>query len=213
MEKIILCFGDSNTYGANPETNGRHPYHQRYPGILQGMLGSGYRVLEEGLPGRTTCFEDPVEEGLCGLSYLRPCLHSHAPLDSLVVMLGTNDAKERFSATPRVIAKAMARLLEKALSLPVWQTTPAVLLVAPAPVLPCYVQGRSGPSLGSGCAEKTLVLAAEYRLLAQQLSVDFLDAGLVAKPSETDGLHLPVEAHYRLALALYEYYTAKCPTP
>ena len=95
-ERRILVFGDSNTYGYDPERDGRYGETERYPCRIQALLGPGWTVIEEGLPGRTAVFDDPVTEGLCGLSYLTPCMMSHAPLDTLVVMLGTNDTKERF---------------------------------------------------------------------------------------------------------------------
>ena len=56
----ILCFGDSNTYGHNP-SGGRWPLHERWPGILQELLGEEYHIIEEGLCGRTTVFEDCLE--------------------------------------------------------------------------------------------------------------------------------------------------------
>ena len=38
-------------------------------------------LWEEGLSGRTTVFEDPLFEGLSGLSYIFPCLMTHEPVD------------------------------------------------------------------------------------------------------------------------------------
>ena len=85
-ERRILVFGDSNTYGYDPERDGRYGETERYPCRIQALLGPGWTVIEEGLPGRTAVFDDPVTEGLCGLSYLTPCMMSHAPLDTLVVI-------------------------------------------------------------------------------------------------------------------------------
>ena len=86
--------GDSNTWGYDAETNGRFPDDVRWTGRLSERLGDSYTVIEEGLSGRTTVFEDPLNEGMSALPYLYPCLMSHAPLDYMVVMLGTNDCKE-----------------------------------------------------------------------------------------------------------------------
>ena len=59
--KNILCYGDSNTWGWIPgKPDCRHPYKKRWTGILQKKLGEDYRVIEAGLNGRTTVFEDPV---------------------------------------------------------------------------------------------------------------------------------------------------------
>lgn len=61
--KVILCFGDSNTYGRDPVTKGRLDRKTRWPGVLQNTLGEKYYVIEEGLNGRTTVWDDPVRGG------------------------------------------------------------------------------------------------------------------------------------------------------
>lgn len=94
--KRIICYGDSNTYGLNPETNLRYPREKRWTGILQNILGNEYLVVEEGLNGRTTVLSEPGLEYRNGYPYLEPCLQSHIPVDYLVFMLGTNDTKTLF---------------------------------------------------------------------------------------------------------------------
>ena len=128
-ERRILVFGDSNTYGYDPERDGRYGETERYPCRIQALLGPGWTVIEEGLPGRTAVFDDPVTEGLCGLSYLTPCMMSHAPLDTLVVMLGTNDTKERFGCNAYLIAQGIGRLLKKAADTDAWRDKPDILAV------------------------------------------------------------------------------------
>ena len=97
MKKHILCFGDSNTHGycADPDDclggGIRFTEEQRWTRLLQKALGEDYLVIEEGLSGRTTCFDDPIHEGLNALDYIYPCLKSHEAIDLLIIMLGTND--------------------------------------------------------------------------------------------------------------------------
>ena len=98
--KTILCYGDSNTYGLKPDSSQRYPRDVRWTGILQKKLGEDYYVIEEGLSGRTTLWDDPIEEHKNGKTYLLPCLESHSPINLVVLMLGTNDLKTRFSLTP-----------------------------------------------------------------------------------------------------------------
>lgn len=59
--KTILCYGDSNTWGYDPVTGGRLERDRRWPGVLRTQLGEGYLVIEEGLNGRTTVWDDPIE--------------------------------------------------------------------------------------------------------------------------------------------------------
>ncbi len=58
--KEVLCYGDSNTYGRDPLTTKRFKRNVRWPGVLQNTLGSNYHIIEEGLNGRTTVWDDPV---------------------------------------------------------------------------------------------------------------------------------------------------------
>ena len=81
--KQILCFGDSNTYGLIPKTTKRYDWGERWTSILQERVGKyGYRIVEEGLCGRTTVFEDRTRAGRRGDKILPVLLESHGPLDS-----------------------------------------------------------------------------------------------------------------------------------
>src|SRR3990172_7397939 len=111
--KAILCYGDSNTWGYDPTTQDRFPRQVRWTGVLAQELGPEYYVIEEGLSGRTTVWDDPVE-GLHknGRTYLLPCLESHQPIDLILLMLGTNDLKMRFSVPAADIAASVGVLVD-----------------------------------------------------------------------------------------------------
>ena len=87
MKKHIVCYGDSNTHGYRAADDGRFDESERWTHVLGRLLGDDYLILEEGLSGRTTCFEDPIHEGLSGLACIYPCLMSHEPVDLLIIML------------------------------------------------------------------------------------------------------------------------------
>ncbi len=110
----ILVFGDSNTWGYNPHTKARYPEEHRWPCVLQRELGEEYHIIAEGLNGRTTVWDDPLEGGAIknGSRYLPACLQSHMPLDLVIIMLGTNDLKHRFSLTAFDIANGAGVLVE-----------------------------------------------------------------------------------------------------
>lgn len=111
--KQILCFGDSNTWGLDGETGKRFPWEERWTGILQEKLADrDIRIVEEGLCGRTTIFEDPLRLGRRGTELLPTLLETHTP-DAVVLMLGTNDCKTIFGASEEIIGKGIARLLEQ----------------------------------------------------------------------------------------------------
>lgn len=204
-KKTIVCFGDSNTHGYDSSTGGRFPEDVRWPGVLAGLLGEGYSVKEEGLSGRTASFTDPLFEGLNGFSLIYPCLMTHEPVDLLIVMLGTNDTKERFAATPDNIAKGMSRLVTRALvSKEAWRDEPRVLMIAPPPIEEGYEDSEVGGEMGSGCIEKSRLLAPLYQKAAKLCGCHFLDAGSIPgmKMYPYDHMHLSPESHRLLAETL-----------
>ena len=189
----ILCFGDSNTWGFDPITKGRYPRHVRWTGVLARELGPDHRVIEEGLNGRTTVFDDPVETHRRGRDYLIPCLRSHAPLDLVILMLGTNDIKMRFSAPAYDIAKGMASLLDI-----IKRAGPQVLLMSPPPLARLMEFAEQF----EGGTEKSKLLAGYYRAVAAEYACHFLAAGEYIVSSDVDGLHLDASEHVKLGMAV-----------
>ncbi len=206
MKKHVVCFGDSNTHGYCAATNGRFDEGQRWTCLLSQKLGDGYLVIEEGLSGRTTCFDDPIHEGLRGLDSIYACLMSHEPVDLLIIMLGTNDTKERFGSSAACIALGLKRLADKAAAAKdAWRDgEPNILIVVPQNIAPEYAGTDIAHTMGRGCAEKSQQLAEEYRKIADLLGCHYLDANRVvsAGPNEIDYMHLTLEGHAQLAEAL-----------
>ncbi len=205
MDKRILCFGDSNTWGAIPLSEARYPSDVRWTGVLQTLLGSGWAVIEEGYSGRTSVWDDPIEGKMSGLHYLVPCLDSQAPLDLVVLMLGTNDTKERFGCCAETIATGMNRLIAAVRAMnSAAQPVPHVLLISPILMSAEYVHTPLLGYFGSGCVEKTQGFALAYEAVAAQNGCFFLDAAKAAGPSPRDGCHMEPEAHAALGMAIYE---------
>ena len=202
--RTVLCFGDSNTYGQIP---GRGPLERfaadaRWSGVLRSLLGPAWYVVEEGLSGRTTVRDDPVEgEQKNGRRYLKPCLQSHAPLDLVIIMLGTNDLKVRFNQPPSEVAMGIGCLVYdiKELAPGPGGTVPEIMIVAPPPM---HADLREWNSIFAGAPEKSHRLALEFEILADSLEVHFFDAGTVATCDPIDGFHLGAEAHRALGTAL-----------
>lgn len=209
MKKHIVCLGDSNTHGycADPadcaDGGDRFNEDERWTCLLQKALGTDYLVLEEGLSGRTTVFDDPLHEGLSALNHIYPILMSHEPVDLLIIMLGTNDVKERFACSAECISLGLERLIRKAQSTLCWGTHKSNILVVAPPHIDVRMEtGPVGETMGSGCAAKSRALAGSYRSTAQLLGCAFFDAQGVAEFNSVDWMHLTRKGHAHLAQAL-----------
>ena len=209
--KSLLCFGDSNTYGTMPLTRRddarRHGPGERWPGVMRLALGADWHVVEEGMPGRTLGRDDPVEgENRNAFRLLPALLQSHRPLDRVICMLGTNDLKACFGATPLQIAAGLHTVIDMtvACGLPS-MPAPALLLVAPPPISEV---GCLAGMFAAG-ADKAVQLAALYRQVALQRGVDFFDAGSAAAVSAHEGIHMDAAAHVALGRALAAWLQAR----
>ena len=198
--KTVLCYGDSNTWGYDPATRQRNPPEVRWTGIMADRLGAGYRVIEEGLNGRTTRWDDPIELDRNGLTYLRPCVESHLLLDLVIVMLGTNDLKFRFDLTPSDIAQSAAALAELAhrYAHDANGEHAKVLLVAP----PAVTTLTEFDQMFAGAQEKSRQFSHYYRLAAGWHHLPFFDAGSVIVSSDKDGVHFDPDEHRKLGEAM-----------
>ena len=203
--KTLLCFGDSNTHGTMPMADmadrRRYAWEARWPGVAAGRLGPDWRVIEEGHPGRTTVFDDPtVGEFRNGVRVLPSMIESHRPLDVVAIMLGSNDCKTLFSATPLDVAFGLGRLVQviRSLNNGSHLVPPKILLIAPVPILEI---GWLSESL-AGAAAKSQALSEKIADLAAREGTGFLDAATVAEVDPGDGLHLTEASHRALGIAV-----------
>lgn len=200
--KQILCYGDSNTWGLIPGTKERFPWGIRWTSRLQEKVKSeGIRILEEGLCGRTTVFEDSYRENRNGWRALPAILETHRPIDGAVLMLGTNDCKSYYKANAYQIAKGLERCIDVLL-----EEVPAdrILIVSPLHLGELVWKAEFDPEFDKESVEISKRLYAEYQKIAEKKNIRLMAASDFAKPSEIDQEHLNEEGHAALANAIYQ---------
>ncbi|MDD3277280.1 MAG: GDSL-type esterase/lipase family protein [Lachnospiraceae bacterium] len=195
----ILCFGDSNTYGYRPDGLGRFDEKMRWPMLLGKLLGAEYQIVEEGLCGRTTVFDNPVNPGRRGSDQIGMLMESHNPVDLLLVMLGTNDYKVRYQTSVSQIVQGMDQVIKKALEKA--SGTPKILMISPVHLM-AGVEDID-PEYDVASVEKSCKMAEKLENYAREQGYFFLDAATVAAPGR-DGEHMEAEGHQALAAALYK---------
>ncbi|WDR03330.1 SGNH/GDSL hydrolase family protein [Devosia algicola] len=193
--KSILCFGDSLTFGANPQPDGqRHAHEDRWPGALESALVGQARVIAEGLGGRTTICDDwGANADRNGARLLPTLLASHAPLDLVIIMLGTNDIKPYVSGSAGQASFGVRRLVQivRGHFAGVGETIPKILIMSP----PLVCNSDNAEMMGhfggfEHAREQSAQFAAHYRRRAEEEGVAFFDAAKVAVADPADGVHL-----------------------
>lgn len=203
--KYILCYGDSNTWGRIPITRGRYDFDVRWPGVMARELGEGVHVYENAVNGRTTVFEDPIEEGRNGRAGFETTMMANLPLDLLILMLGVNDTKNRFAKAPWDIAWGMDLLVQLAQKsgAGIHGQPPKILLVSPARMTDEWGQTMHPTIFSEESIAKCNALAPLYEQVAKLRGCWFLDAAQHAT-AVSDGIHLSPEGHRALGVAMAE---------
>lgn len=207
--KTILCYGDSNTWGYNPNGTGRYPKPIRWTSVLQNELGDDYDIIPEGLNGRTTVWDDPVRgEYRNGKTYLLPCLHSHKPIDLVILFLGSNDLKCRFSVSSNEIAQSvemLVNIIKKSETGPNMDS-PEILVIIPPPILIPAEAKKSEHLIPEfeKAVEKSKNFPREFTtVLSGQCHL--IDSSKLIKTSKIDGMHLDPECHTILGRKIAKY--------
>lgn len=226
--KQILCFGDSNTWGYDGESRKRLPWGKRWTSLLQEKFdvetakqgiqagnntagqreagnaehksGESVRIIEEGLCGRTTIFEDPLRDGRRGTALLPTLLETHDGVDVIVLMLGTNDCKTVFGASAEVIGKGIARLLDQ---IAAYAPEAKVLLISPIYLGEKVWQEGYDQEFSRESVIVSRNLQPVYEKIAAERHISFLPAASYVHCCDADQEHLNAAGHKKFAEVVY----------
>jgi lysophospholipase L1-like esterase len=213
-DKRVMVFGDSNCWGWSPVQTivpvARYASDVRWTGVMAGALGRGYQVVEECLSARTAAVTDSslglAGAGLNGLEYLPAALASHAPLDVVVIVLGTNDVKPAFGKSPLDISVDILRLaleVQKSTGIATTYKPAKVIVVSPPPLGKIANVEWLQKMFPEDSVRKSKELGAVLGPMARAAKLPFFDAaGAVAEMSGVDGVHMTADSHKSLGRAL-----------
>lgn len=199
--KQLLCFGDSNTWGLIPKTTDRYSWGVRWTSVLQEKLKNrDVRVIEEGLCGRTTVYDDAYRKNRNGLESLPEILESSYPVDAAVIMLGTNDCKSYYKSNPFKIAKGLSLCIDE---LSKYISPEKILIISPIFLGKEVWREEYDPEFDTNSVEIAHNLFEEYKKVANEKGTSIISAADYVEPSDVDQEHLTEDGHKILAGVIY----------
>ena len=197
----ILFFGDSNTWGYDAKDASRQSY--RFTQLIKQAF-TEHEVIEEGLCGRTLSLDDPYDEDRNGAKMISMVLKTHAPVDVVFIMLGTNDAKRQFSTNVISIEKGIRTLMYKALNPEIYRdgsNTPQFFVVCPPKM---NINGLKNERTRSNFGQIGFEILNNTKPYLEKgcsgLAVKVIDTHAVA--GSLDGIHMDESGHKLVADAL-----------
>lgn len=200
----ILCIGDSNTWGYNPENGWRH--ENRWTKVL-GELMPEHEIVEEGMNGRTLLSVDSFMQERCGITGLKILLMSHKPVDYVVVMLGTNELKTSFECSAEYVAKGIEEFIKVIEDETLWDrfNVPRLLVVSPVLIREELITyGDVFGGFDKKSVRESQRMAGMIEGVCKKYDVNFMDAAEYAEASLVDNIHMDEENHGKLAIAMHE---------
>lgn len=101
--KNILIYGDSNVWGDNFITGCRIPKEKQWVNILRKKLEGQYEIYQEGLPARVAGDEEKEKNYKNGKATFLAIFRTNAPIDILIIALGTNDLQIKYNRDSKEI--------------------------------------------------------------------------------------------------------------
>ncbi|WP_194842687.1 SGNH/GDSL hydrolase family protein [Endozoicomonas sp. OPT23] len=220
----VLVFGDSNTWGWKPVAEGfparRYAKYERWTSILESTLNNQHpaSVIADGLISRTINLDagqavgELTKEAFNGSRDIVNSMAKHAPLDWIVIMLGTNDLAPSYERSPKEIAEAAFALAEKARQqdniLYSAYRAPQVLLIVPPPIGSTVNTPLHGIFDGAQTPSKQIA-AAFLKEADKHTDIHLLDAGQIITTDGIDGVHFSRQNHITLGKAVARFLLRK----
>ena len=200
--KKILCYGDSNTFGYNPETGGRYDKNTRWSGILSYLLKENYQIIEEGMNNRTAFFKNPEGLKQSGSEYLSIYLQDHKNIDICILNLGTNDAQIFYPLDKVVVEKGLQNLVNVIKNI---NPKTKIIIVPPVKITQDLFNSGFAAMFDKNSIEKIQNVMPVFEQFARDKNYYYFDFDSLTSPSKFDGIHYTKESHQIIATKLAEY--------
>lgn len=199
--KKILCYGDSNTYGYNPETGGRYSSDTRWTGLLASYFPN-YKILEEGMNNRTGFFNNPSGLKYSGGEYLQIFLQNNRDIDICILSLGTNDAQIFYDLDEVKTAQGLKNLITSINNV---NKNTKIIIVPPVKITETILNYGFSMLFDKNSIDVIEKVFPIYENLAINNDCLYFDFNKFIEPAVPDGLHYSAESHKFIAKKLAEF--------
>ena len=199
--KKVLIYGDSNVWGDNFLTGVRIPDEKQWPNILQKKIGSNFKILAEGLPGRLAGDSEKIKVYKNGCLSFPSVFRTCGPVDILIIALGTNDLQLKYNCSASEIVdsliwyesdlKKIYEDLDDRKKYFVNEKMPNIIYLLPPSF--DYLGGAFGIFDKNSDIERKNI----KNIFCKKSKNKFIDLGDI--PLEKDGIHFNYEGHEKVA--------------
>ena len=195
--KKILCFGDSNTFGYNPNNGSRYNENSRWTGILKNLCKNNYEIIEAGCNNRTAFSNNPDGIQFTGYKVLPEYLKEI--YDTIIFAIGINDLQKFYNPTLEEFETGIENLIKK-----IRESLPNcnIIILSPSHITENILNSNFRFMFNETSIEKSKQITPIYEKIANEYNCKFLDLNKIVIPSEIDGLHYEVEEHKKIAQSI-----------
>ena len=196
--KNILCYGDSNTFGYNSKDNSRYDENTRWTALLQKNLGTGYNVINEGMPNRTGFVDNPDGVLFSSQKHFPETLQKTDSVYCLILAIGTNDLMFKYNITFDTIEKGLNNLIKIAK-----EKTDNIIIIPPTIMNEnTLINALFGTMFDKTSITKSKEVGKIFKQIADKNNCRYFDINEIT--SDFDGLHYDEKSHKLIADKLTE---------
>lgn len=195
--KKILCFGDSNTFGYNPNNGSRYNENSRWTGILKNLCKNNYEIIEAGCNNRTAFSNNPDGIQFTGYMILPEYLKKF--YDIIILAIGINDLQKFYNPTLEEFETGIENLIKK---IKEYLPDSNIIILSPSHITENILNSNFRFMFNETSIEKSKQITPIYEKIANEYNCKFLDLNKIVIPSEIDGLHYEVEEHKKIAQSI-----------
>ena len=195
--KKILCFGDSNTFGYNPNNGSRYNENSRWTGILKNLCKNNYEIIEAGCNNRTAFSNNPDGIQFTGYKVLPEYLKEI--YDTIIFAIGINDLQKFYNPTLEEFETGIENIIKK-----IRENNPNydIIILSPSHITENILNSNFRFMFNQTSIEKSKQITSIYKKIANKYNCKFLDLNKIVTTSKIDGLHYDIEEHKKIAQSI-----------